>query len=345
MIEQKLNILFFVIGDLAISSSRARVYEYLPYFRNKAVEISIIPLIKYENGEGEIRNRWIRYGKELNRVLSVIRKSPFFEVVVIQRLILPPFLHSWLRRRSRKMVYDIDDGIYTVLSGHREVLFKKRLNSYDGVIVSNDFLRQELAPYAKKSITLPTCVDTERLIPKVPKTSHQERKVKIGWIGTPHTEKYLFMLQSVFEKLVKRYDCFELHLISSGLPLFPHIPLVAKRWRRVTEVTDLQEFDIGIMPLSDGRWEQLKSGYKILQYMAVGIPVVVSAVGVNKFLVKHGENGFVADTEEDWIHYLSLLIEDSSSRLSMGIKGRHFVEKNFDHRIHFEKLYEFLRSL
>ncbi len=342
---ETLKILFFSIGDLGISSSRARVYEYLPYFRERGVHVVIIPLVQYERGEGKTENKWVRYGRQIKQVLSMIQKSPLFEVVVIQRVVLPSFLHSLLRRRSRKMVYDLDDAVYLMLNERRQASFKKRLFSYDGVIASNDFLREELSPHAKKTISLPTCVNTSYLVPNFERTNSQNNKVKIGWIGTPHTEKYMPMLTSVFAKLKESHLPFELNLVSSGKVLFQDIPVNAKRWCRATELADLQEMDIGIMPLPEGKWEQMKSGYKILQYMAVGIPVVASGVGVNPILVKHGENGFIANTDWEWIRYLSMLLNDSNRRKQVGENGRRFVEKNFDHGVHFERLYQFLSSV
>ncbi len=342
---EKLKILFFSIGDLGISSSRARVYEYLPYFREQGIDVVIIPLVQYERGEGVIKNKWVRYGKEIKRILSVIQKSPLFGIVFIQRVILPPFLHSVLRKRSRKMVYDVDDAVYLILNERQQVSFKNRLSSYDGVIVSNDFLYRELSPYTKKIISLPTCVNTEYLIPDLKKTNSQDNKVKIGWIGTPHSERYLLTLTSVFAKLKELHLSFELSFIASGRALFHDIPINAKRWCRTTELADLQEMDIGIMPLPEGKWEQMKSGYKILQYMAVGIPVVASGVGINQILVRHGENGFIANSDWEWIQYLSLLLNDSSRRKQMGENGRRFVEKNFNHGVNFGRLYQFLSSV
>ncbi len=339
------RILFFSIGDLGISSSRARVYEYLPYFKEREVDTFIIPLIQYERGEGEIENKWVRYGKEIRRIVSVIQKSPLFEVVFVQRVILPSYLHLLLRKRSRKMVYDVDDAVYLKLNERQQMLFKDMLFSYDGVIASNDSLREELSSYAKKTISLPTCVNTKYLVPNLKKTNPQNNKIKIGWIGTPHAEKYLSMLGSVFAKLKELHLAFELNLISSGNVLFQDVLINAKRWRRATELADLQEMDIGIMPLPEGRWERMKSGYKILQYMAVGIPVVASGVGINQILVKHGENGFIANTNWEWVQYLSVLLNDPSRRKQMGANGRRFVEKNFDHNVHFEKLYQFLSSV
>lgn len=339
-----MRILVFSVGDLSIASSRARWYEFIPYFEQEGIGVTMTPFVRYERGEDQIRNRWVRYAKRVCRILSVIGESSSFDIIVVQRLMLPPAVCKLLKRKGKKLVFDMDDAVVLSLDpGHRKN-FYKMLGVCDGVIASNVFLNKEAAAYSKKTISIPTCVDTRRLVPATRKENRDNGKTVIAWIGTPHTEKYLLFLQTVFEQLMDTHF-FEIHVISGGNPVLSRAPVLAKKWTRETETSDLQQADIGIMPLTDGPWERMKSGYKLLQYMAVGIPVVASGVGVNKDLVKHGINGFVADTKEEWVKYLSLLIKDRPRRHQMGAAAREFVEKNYDHRIHFDALKQFLISL
>ena len=339
-----MKVLFFTIGDSNIASSRARVYEFIPYLAQIGVESQIIPLVRYEEGEGETKNRWVRYSRSLKRIFAVLKKTSFFDIIFIQRLILPYWIHLFLKKKSKKMVYDLDDAVYLTLNGYKKELFYKRIQSYNGVISANRFLEEAMKPYVQKIISIPTCVNTKRLFPNPTKMRSGESKVRIGWIGTPHSEKYLFSMESIFEQLNCHY-ALEFHLISDGNSIFSKIPVKAKKWSLNTEVADLQEMDIGVMPLSDGSWEKMKSGYKILQYMAVGIPVVAAGVGINPDLIQHGVNGFIANHSEEWIRYLSLLIESPSKREEIGMSGRKFVEENYDHQVQFERLYQFLLSV
>jgi glycosyltransferase involved in cell wall biosynthesis len=105
-------------------------------------------------------------------------------------------------------------------------------------------------------------------------------------------------------------------------------------WRLDTEVEDLRAFDVGLMPLSDDEWSRGKCGLKALQYMALGIPAVVSPVGVNTTIVRDGVNGFYASTEEEWIDRIALLLEDEPLRRSLGEEARRTVEESYSARAH-----------
>src|SRR5260370_7158627 len=100
-------------------------------------------------------------------------------------------------------------------------------------------------------------------------------------------------------------------------------------WRVETEQTNLASFGIGIMPLWDSVWTRGKCGYKILQYMGVGTAVVASDVGVNNEIISHGENGFLARTQDDWVEALSTLIQNAEQRRSFGLRGRELIEKRY----------------
>ena len=100
-------------------------------------------------------------------------------------------------------------------------------------------------------------------------------------------------------------------------------------WSEASEISSLQTLDVGVMPLTDGLFERGKCGYKLIQYMACGLPVVASPVGVNKELVKHGVNGFLADSTEDWMQALKTLCNDPALRERMGAAGRRLVEEHY----------------
>ena len=112
----------------------------------------------------------------------------------------------------------------------------------------------------------------------------------------------------------------------STLPAVPteHVP-----WTEAAEVAAIAEFDVGIMPLADEPWERGKCGYKLIQYMACGLPVVASPVGVNRQIVEHGVNGFLAETPTQWDEALRTLLADPALRQRMGQAGRQKVERQF----------------
>ena len=115
-------------------------------------------------------------------------------------------------------------------------------------------------------------------------------------------------------------------------------------WREETEATEVSRFDVGVMPLPDEPFERGKCGYKLIQYMACGIPVVASPVGVNRQIVRHGESGFLASTAEEWIQALQLLHGDVALRKRMGAAGRRFFEREYSLQSTAPRLAEILRN-
>jgi glycosyltransferase involved in cell wall biosynthesis len=100
-------------------------------------------------------------------------------------------------------------------------------------------------------------------------------------------------------------------------------------WDEDTEARDIAAFDVGVAPLADGPWERGKCGFKIIQYMAAGRPVVASAVGANRSIVQHGITGFLASTDAEWTAALRTLEGDRDLRRRMGDAGRRLVEERY----------------
>jgi glycosyltransferase involved in cell wall biosynthesis len=134
----------------------------------------------------------------------------------------------------------------------------------------------------------------------------------------------------VFETLQRKHPEIKIHLIGAKRFESEGIDIKFFDWSEVTEIGLLSEFDIGIMPLTDDRWSKGKGGLKILQYFAMGIPIVCSPVGINNELVDDGWNGFLAKNTYEWIQKLELLIENKKLRKEMGKAGRNLVEQRFD---------------
>jgi glycosyltransferase involved in cell wall biosynthesis len=182
-----------------------------------------------------------------------------------------------------------------------------------------------------------------------------EERVVVGWIGSPSTLKYLRSQKSLLEKLgkeipftllvvngsedkgkrekVKGQESVKLGVKSDelGVKSKKKLGMQVKHiaWTEEGEVEGIRKMDIGIMPLPDDQWERGKCAYKLIQYMACGLPVVASPVGMNKEVVRHGENGFLATTEEEWIYTLKTLIQDAELRKRMGEKGLELVRERF----------------
>jgi glycosyltransferase involved in cell wall biosynthesis len=194
------------------------------------------------------------------------------------------------------------------------------------VIAGNSYLAERArVSGAKKIIILPTVIDIDAYKAKI---NYVGSKIVIGWIGSPSTFKYIKNNKAVFSKLLEK-DNVELHIIGTTENLELGDKVKYLKWTEETEVALISNFDIGIMPLENTPWELGKCAYKLIQYMGCGVPVVASAVGMNKELVDEGINGFLVNAEEQWLDKLDLLIAESSLREQLGKMGRKKIESQF----------------
>ena len=196
------------------------------------------------------------------------------------------------------------------------------------IVAGNEYLAQHAyAAGARKVAIVPSVIDLARYEVAARRS---RARVVIGWIGSPSTFPFLARMAPTLKALSVTLDT-EVRVIGANPPPNPPDfgPVSYRPWREDTEVEEIQDFDIGIMPLSPSPWEKGKCGYKLIQYMACGIPVVASPVGVNCKIVQEGLNGHLADTDEEWAIALRHLATDSSARLSMGQAGRLAVEAHY----------------
>jgi glycosyltransferase involved in cell wall biosynthesis len=158
----------------------------------------------------------------------------------------------------------------------------------------------------------------------------------IGWTGTHTTVDYLKPIVPALEKLAAIH-AFEFVVISNEPPSFliPNLRFV--RWNKSTEIEDLSQFSIGVMPLEDTEWAKGKCGFKALQYMALGIPTIAANVGVNSTIITHGQDGFIAMTTEDWFEYLNNLLSDPSQGRMLGTNAQTCIRNRFSVQANQEK--------
>jgi glycosyltransferase involved in cell wall biosynthesis len=145
--------------------------------------------------------------------------------------------------------------------------------------------------------------------------------IRIGWTGTHTTLHYLNELVPILKQLNEKHE-FLFRLISNQKPEWVMQNLEFIEWKKETEIEDLAQIQIGVMPLKEDRWSAAKCGFKGLQYMACSIPTVLSPVGVNLTIVKDGENGYFAKTQEDWYNTLDQLLTNENKRIQIAKNGR-----------------------
>jgi glycosyltransferase involved in cell wall biosynthesis len=282
----------------------------------------------------------IRYGIETlsggrRDVLALTPKLKSADCVFIQKKLFSPMELFWLRRFSKRVVFDFDDAIFNkdgpasaLRQGRQERRFAATVQKSDLIIAGNRYLRDVATSYNQESTLIPTVLDMVRYTEKNP-DEKEATDVVLGWIGSRGTLKYLRHISTALEKLGRQCPGVKLKIVADDFFTLTDMTVIPKTWSSEDEISDLHSFDIGLMPLVDDPWTRGKCGFKLLQCMAVGMPVVCSPVGVNTEIVSDGTEGFWAATQDEWVDRLSWLIRDRSLRREMGKKGREKVEKYF----------------
>lgn len=328
---------------------RFRFEQYLTYLEENGIEIDFSFLINEKNdsifySEGNyIRKVFILLQSCWKRLNNVFHKNEYDVIFIFREALMlgTTFFERRFAKSKAKVIFDFDDAIWMNQESkssapNKNLTWLKNPDKTKGIIALSDMVivgNQYLADYAEKYnnnvVIIPTTIDTDEYQPKKTKNFKKE-KVCIGWSGSKttidHFEEALPALKIIKEKYGKKVT---FKVIGDGDYEHKELGIKGDPWRKETELEDLHKIDIGIMPLPDDEWAKGKCGLKGLQYMAMGIPTLMSPVGVNTEIIHDGENGFLPKTEDEWVERLSLLIEDDNSRRIMGISGRKTVEVKY----------------
>ena len=271
---------------------------------------------------------------------GLLLKARKFDTVFIHREMKPfgiPFFEwLFLGLYGKKAIYDFDDAIWLPNFSHsnRRFAFLKRYGNVKfickrvkKVSVGNNFLKEYAQKFNSNVVVIPTTIDTDGYHNEVHVFDHT-KKIKLGWTGSHSTVSYLEELEPVFIQLSNRID-FELIVISDKKPDLKIPELSFFKWNKNSEISDLNQIDIGLMPIGNSAWDKGKCGFKALQYMSLGIPALVSPYGVNEKIVEHGKNGFHCQSESEWIENIVFLAENLTLLEEMGKSARLFIENNY----------------
>lgn len=341
-----MKILFIVPYPTEGPSNRFRVEQYFPLLRGMGIEYGIRPFCNPAFYSIILKRGYLpkKFFYLLlftaGRVLDLLRALQY-DVVFIHREAFPSkdYIFEWLFRKCAKvLIYDFDDAVFLKKPAKTRLV----TSCADHVIAGNRFLKEYAINYSKKVSIIPTCIDTDLYAPGI--GAGTADKVVIGWIGTYTTSAYLASLAEVFEVLSSKYrGRIEFRIVGGGAyEGEPGLPFTVRKWSLDNELKELQEFDIGIMPMPDEEWTRGKCAFKIIQYMSVGIPAVASPVGMNAEIIREGLNGFLASTVEEWCDKLSRLIELPDLRRQMGSQGRKTAVEKYSLKANAPKFIEVL---
>lgn len=318
------------------ASSRLRSFQYIPWLEAAGWNVLAVPffsdaqlLVRYQNGKYGIKVILSAYLKRLEVLLRLNQ----FDLVWIEKESLPWIPSSLERFLLQRLPYvlDFDDATFHIYDQHRSALIRTFLGhrldhlmaSSSLVVAGSEYLAQRaITAGAPRVEQIPTVVDLLRYTVRRKKFSSLPR---IVWVGSPSTVHYLLKISSALISLSRRVP-FTLRVIGGGWLSIPGVNLEIVPWRAEIEAQAVGDSDIGIMPLSDSLWEQGKCAYKLIQYMACGLPTVASPVGANLDVVVDNLTGYFATTTQEWVDRLECLLKDKQSREKMGYWGRERVE-------------------
>lgn len=338
------------------ASSRIRVFQFFPYLEQSGIKITAEPLL----GDNYINYLYtnstvpfIEIVKSYFKRISLLLKKNQFDVIWIQQEAFP-WLPYWFEKmlvQSRiPIVVDYDDAFFHRYDLNESKIVKlflgKKIDSVmnyaDVVIAGNQYLADRAISSGCKAVKiLPTVVD----LTNYPDIDQIEKDFfTIGWIGSPHTAQYLKTIRGALKEISTDKDV-KIVFVGADNFVLNDIKFEIRKWNKSTEAAEIQNFDVGIMPLTDSPWERGKCGFKLIQYMASAKPVIASPVGVNVEIVKNGINGFLAKDTEDWIKYFRTLKDNFVLRKEMGSVGRKMAEENYSLQVIAPKLNQIFQNI
>jgi glycosyltransferase involved in cell wall biosynthesis len=340
-------------------SQRFRFEQYLPLLEKEGYEIIYDSFLT----EKTWRLLYLK-GAYIKKAIGVIRsflgrwksiaKLRKSDVIFVHREMahVGPPIFEWILAKvlKRKYIYDFDDAIWlpNYSEGNAKV---HRLKAYwkvkycikwaSQLSVGNDYLADYARPLNSNITVVPTTIDLENHHNLT--TEYNHLPVIIGWTGTQTTLRYLEELVPILAELEKEYD-FVFRVISNEKPQFKLKSLAFIPWNKETEIKDLAAIQIGVMPLVEDQWSNGKCGFKALQYMALGIPSILSPVGVNTKIVKDGENGFLCASNKEWKIRLVELLSNIDQRKLIGQAGRKTIVEEYSVKANYVRYLELLEK-
>jgi glycosyltransferase involved in cell wall biosynthesis len=303
----------------------------------------------YETGSRPVGIACKSYGR---RVFD-LRRVRSHDAVVLEKELLPYVPATFERLLSRldtPYIVDYDDAIFhnydrssnpvvrRLLGGKIDVVMREA----DAVVAGNEYLASRARDAGSSRVEIvPTVIDLDRYPHRSPSA---DDPFVIGWIGSPTTAQYVEELAPVLRAVSEQRE-IRVVLVGSGPVEVPGVPVEVREWSEETEVSDIASFDVGIMPLEDTPWERGKCGLKLIQYMGCGKPVVASPVGINAKIVSDQENGFHAETDEEWIESLLTLADDRERAAEMGERGRELIADKYSLQARAGEWVELLRDV
>lgn len=325
-------------------SQRFRFEQYIPYLQENGINCSFSYLLnetddKIFYSKGNYLKKFLIVLKSFFKRIKELKTINQYDMAFVQRecfMLGTSYFEKKIAKKGVQLIFDFDDSIWlqNVSEANKTFVWLKNpkktaqiITYANTVIAGNQYLANYALNFNKNVIIIPTTIDTEEYQKiKAPKN----KKIVIGWSGSITTIQHFEFAIPFLKELKKKYpNKIEIKVIGDANYSNKELNIQGVAWDKKTEIKSLSSFDIGIMPLPGDEWAKGKCGLKGLQYMALEIPTVMSPVGVNTEIIQDGENGFLANSDQEWIEKLSLLIESDALRIKLGKAGRKTVMDSY----------------
>lgn len=348
-----MRVLFLTLYPETAASPRYRVHQFIPYLEAQGYHCTVqAPLgeaawRRHTGPDRQGRAFWY-HARETPRRLRQIAGAAAYDVVVLQKAVMTAYVRGFgglLRARAKKLLYDIDDAVHLApphpLRGPWRLLEDQNqvsqvMRDANLVLAGNAWLASEAESRGGRAEVFPTVVDTARFVP-----AHKPPpRFCAGWMGGPSTAGALGAIAPALASLKPG----EL-VVAGAAPGQVHWGAARlEPWRFDTEVQLLQQFSVGLMPLPRDTWTRGKCALKALLYMAAGIPCIATPHGAIVDIIRHGENGWFAETAEEWRSALETL-RDPALRKRLGEAARATVEERYALRTAAPRLAQYLETV
>jgi glycosyltransferase involved in cell wall biosynthesis len=336
------KVLLLTRYDRLGASSRVRFLQFLPGLAQRGFEVDVSPLLDdvyvrslyggQGSGVGGILRAYVR------RTAALMRRR-HYDLIWLEKEALP-WIPGWIEALMRPrvpFVVDLDDAWFHRYEHHSNAAVRGLLsNKIDAVmraasivVAGNDYVAERArAAGARQIEIIPSVIDLARY-PAAATAPRSGGPIVVGWIGIPLNVHYLKRIEPALRRFASTRDV-RLRVVGARAPAeFAGLPVDPYAWSEAREIDRIDAFDIGVMPLDDTPWERGKCAYKLIQMMAAGKPVIASPVGANRRVVRHGVNGFLAETPEEWTSAFEQLAADPDLRIRMGLEARRTVAEGY----------------
>jgi glycosyltransferase involved in cell wall biosynthesis len=326
----------FLTNKEGTPSTRWRVLQLIPRLRAAGVECDVVELPGGMIGK-----------------LSAVQHASHYDVVVLQKRLLPKLLNNRLRSNARRLVFEFDDAVFlkrsdtgVKVSDTRERRFRRTVRGADAVVTPNEYLAgmaRKYSDHPNRVHVLPTAIDLARWAPRPP--ARREGPLTIGWVGTAANAQVLEIVTVPLQRICRRHAGVEVKIICDEPPPLAGYPVRHQPFSGETEVEDIRGFDLAIAPQIEDPWTRGKVSTKLLAYFAAAVPAVASDVEAHRGLVRDGANGYLAGTLSVWEDRIEKLIASPELRDSLGAEARRTVESGYSLEATVPKYLELFREL